>query len=183
MIRPVVHGPAVDSRIVLIGQAPGPREGSFGRPFAWTAGKTLFRWFQDALGVDEDTFRAKVYIAAVARCFPGKANGGGDRRPDPQEIGRCQTYLEREVDILKPELVLPVGTLAIEQVLGEKGPLRDVIGTVRRIAYHGRDVDVIALPHPSGASTWHRMEPGITLLRQALALVAKHPAARETFGT
>src|SRR5580693_9285334 len=91
MIRPVVHGPPVDSRIVLIGQAPGPREGSFGRPFAWTAGKTMFRWFGEALGVDEETFRARVYIAAVARCFPGKATGGGDRRPDADEIARCRT--------------------------------------------------------------------------------------------
>src|ERR1700679_1500444 len=77
MIRPVVHGPAVASRVMLVGQAPGPREGSFGRPFAWTAGKTMFRWFEESLGVDEATFRANVYIAAVARCFPGKASGGG----------------------------------------------------------------------------------------------------------
>ena len=80
MIRPVVHGPAVLSKVMLIGQAPGPREGSFGRPFAWTAGKTLFRWFEESLGVDEETFRARVYIAAVARCFPGKAKGGGKRK-------------------------------------------------------------------------------------------------------
>jgi uracil-DNA glycosylase len=176
MIRPVVHGPAVDSRVVLIGQAPGPREGSFGRPFAWTAGKTMFRWFEESLGVNEETFRARVYIAAVARCFPGKASGGGDRRPDGDEIARCRPFLEREVGILEPELVLPVGTLAIEQVLGHKGPLTEVVGEVRRVRYHGHDVDVIALPHPSGASTWHRMEPGKTLLRRALGQVAKHPA-------
>jgi len=182
MIRPVVHGPAVDSRVILIGQAPGPREGSFGRPFAWTAGKTLFRWFEESLGVDEETFRARVYIAAVARCFPGKAAGGGDRRPDPEEIGRCRTFLEREVGILKPELILPVGTMAIEQVLGHKGPLTEVVGTTRRVTYHGQEVDVIALPHPSGASTWHRMEPGKTLLAKALGRVAKHPAMRDVLG-
>jgi len=181
MIRPVVHGPPVDSRVVLIGQAPGPREGSFGRPFAWTAGKTMFRWFGETLGVDEETFRARFYIAAVARCFPGKASGGGDRRPDTDEIARCRTFLEREVDILAPDLVLPVGTLAIEQVLAHKGPLAGLIGTARRARYHGREVDVIALPHPSGASTWHRTEPGKTLLAQALGLVAAHPAVRKTF--
>src|SRR5580693_2594365 len=113
MIGPVVHGPPVVSPILLIGQAPGPREGSFGRPFAWTAGKTLFRWFQEALGVGEDEFRAKVYIAAVARCFPGKASGGGDRRPDIDETARCRPYLARETKILQPKLVLPVGTMAI----------------------------------------------------------------------
>jgi uracil-DNA glycosylase len=182
MIRPVVHGPPVDSRILLIGQAPGPREGSFGRPFAWTAGKTLFRWFEESMGVDEATFRERVYIAAVARCFPGKAKGGGDRRPDNDEIGRCQTFLTREVDILRPELILPVGAMAIEQVLGHKGPLSDLVGTVRRATYHGHEVDVIALPHPSGASTWHRMEPGKTLLAKALQQVKAHPATRRTFG-
>jgi uracil-DNA glycosylase len=176
MIRPVVHGPPVDSRVMLIGQAPGPREGSFGRPFAWTAGKTLFRWFEESVGIDEETFRAKVYIAAVARCFPGKAKGGGDRRPDRDEIARCRTYLEREVGILGPELILPVGTLAIEEVLGHKGPLSELVGTVKRATYQGREVDVIALPHPSGASTWHRMEPGKTLLAKALKKVAGHPA-------
>ncbi|MBK6532091.1 MAG: hypothetical protein IPF99_21565 [Deltaproteobacteria bacterium] len=73
MIGPVVHGPAVMSRVLLVGQGARPREGGFGRPFAWTAGKTLFGWFESAHGVDEATFRDRVYIAAVARCFPGKA--------------------------------------------------------------------------------------------------------------
>ena len=181
MIRPVVHGPAVQSEILLVGQAPGPREGSFGRPFAWTAGKTLFRWFAEALGVPEERFRERVYIAAVARCFPGKAPGGGDRRPDPEEIARCRPFLEREVKILRPTLVLPVGSMAIEQVLGEKGPLSGVVGHLRQVTYHGVSTEVICLPHPSGASTWHRMEPGIGLLKKALALVRAHPAVKRTF--
>jgi uracil-DNA glycosylase len=181
MIRPVVHGPPVASSILLIGQAPGPREGAFGRPFAWTAGRTLFRWFEQTLGVTEEEFRARVYIAAVARCFPGKAKGGGDRRPDPGEIDRCRTFLEREVQILKPRLVVPVGTLAIEQVLGHKGPLCDVIGSLQRVRFHGRQVEVIALPHPSGASTWHRTEPGKSLLGRALQRFAAHPEARAVF--
>jgi uracil-DNA glycosylase len=176
MIGPVVHGPPVLSRIMLIGQAPGPREGSFGRPFAWTAGKTLFQWFESALGVEEATFRERVYIAAVARCFPGKAAGGGDRKPDRDEIARCGSFLAREVGALQPELILPVGGLAIEQVLGHRGLLTGVIGAPRRAVFHGVEVDVIALPHPSGVSTWHRGEPGKTLLRQALALVGAHPA-------
>src|SRR5580693_2942367 len=109
MIGPVVHGPPVASRILLVGQAPGPREGSFGRPFAWTAGKTLFRWFEESIGCDEETFRSRVYIAAVARCFPGKSPGGGDRRPDAAETEACRTYLVRETEILEPKLILPVG--------------------------------------------------------------------------
>ena len=178
MIGPVVHGPPVDSRVLLVGQAPGPREGSFGRPFAWTAGRTMFRWFEQSMGVSEATFRERVYMAAVARCFPGKAKGGGDRRPDAGEIEQCRTWLAREAEILRPELVVAVGSLAIEQVLAEKAPLADVVGTTRRTRWHGRQVDVIALPHPSGASTWHKMEPGISLLGKALARLAKHPAMR-----
>jgi uracil-DNA glycosylase len=181
MIGPVVHGPPVLSKVFLIGQAPGPREGSFGRPFAWTAGKTLFRWLEQALGADEAHVRERVYMAAVARCFPGKAKGGGDRKPAPDEIDRCKTFLEREIAILKPELVIPVGGLAIEQVLGHKGPLAEVVGRARRVDYHGVSVDVIALPHPSGASTWHKVEPGVTLLEDALALLGAHPTARAAF--
>lgn len=182
MIGPVVHGPAVMSRVMLVGQAPGPREGSFGKPFAWTAGRTMFRWFEQALGIDEERFRANVYMAAVARCFPGKAPGGGDRKPDADEVARCQTWLEREVALLEPELVVPVGTLAIERVLGEKRPLAEVVGTMRRARWHGRDLDVIALPHPSGASPWHKVHPGKTLLSKALRRLGKHPVMRGIAG-
>jgi uracil-DNA glycosylase len=178
MIGPVVHGPAVASPVLLVGQAPGPREGSFGRPFAWTAGKTLFRWLEEATGAAEARVRARVYFAAVARCFPGKAKGGGDRRPAPEEIERCRTYLEREVEILRPRLVVPVGSLAISEVLGHTGTLAEVVGGVRQARYHGARVEVVALPHPSGASTWHRTEPGKTLLALALGALARHPAMR-----
>jgi uracil-DNA glycosylase len=179
MIGPVVHGAPVLSRVMLIGQAPGPREGALGRPFAWTAGRTMFRWFQEALGVDEATFRARVYMAAVARCFPGKANGGGDRKPDAHEVERCRRWLVREAAILEPDLIVAVGTLAIEQVLGEKSPLSAVVGTKRRAQWLGREVEVVALPHPSGASPWHKMEPGKTLLHKALDRLAEHPAMRQ----
>ena len=182
MIGPVVHGPPVLSKVVLVGQAPGPREGSFGRPFAWTAGRTLFRWFEESMGITEEQFRESVYIAAVARCFPGKASGGGDRKPDSEEIVRCRTYLEGEVAILQPELVLAVGSLAITEVLGREAvgkKLDTLVGRAVRTRWFGKEVDVIPLPHPSGASPWHKMEPGKTLLGKALALVKKHPAMRE----
>lgn len=181
MIGPVVHGPLILSKLLLLGQAPGPHEGKFMRPFAWTAGKTLFRWFSEELGVDEQAFREKIYMAAVARCFPGKAKGGGDRKPDEREIDACQRFLFREVAVLRPRLILPVGTLAIEQVLQRKVPLADVVGTQFEVSYHGVQMDCICLPHPSGASTWHRMAPGITLLKRALKLVRQHPEVRRAF--
>jgi uracil-DNA glycosylase len=178
MIGPVVHGPAVMSPVILVGQAPGPREGSFGKPFAWTAGRTMFRWFEESLGIDEATFRDRVYMAAVARCFPGKAAGGGDRRPDGVEIAACRSWLEREAALLKPELVIAVGTLAIEQVIGRKTPLAEVVGELEKAVWHGLEVDVVALPHPSGASPWHKMQPGKALLSRALRRLAEHPVMR-----
>jgi uracil-DNA glycosylase len=178
---PPVHGPPVASRLFLIGQAPGPHEARFGRPFAWTAGRTLFRWLERATGADEATVRARVYIAAVVRCFPGKTAGGGDRVPSPEECARWRGFIEREVDILRPRLVLPVGRLAIQEVLGHREPIAAVVGRQIGTQFHGVDVDVIPLPHPSGASTWFKTEPGKTLLEDALALVARHPEVRRTF--
>jgi len=172
---PPVHGPPVASRIFLLGQAPGPHEARLGRPFAWTAGKTLFRWLARATGADEPTVRSRVYIAAVVRCFPGKTSGGGDRVPTAAECALWRGFLAREVEILRPALVLPVGRLAIQEVLGHSGPLAEVIGRAHRARYHGIDADVIPLPHPSGASTWFKVEPGRTLLDEALRLVADHP--------
>ena len=182
MIGPVVHGPPVLSKVFLLGQAPGPREGGFGRPFAWTAGKTLFRWFEESCGIPEAEFRSRIYMAAVARCFPGKAAGGGDRRPDPREIEQCGKFLRREVETLQPELVLAVGTLAIQVVLGKevaKQKLDALVGGVTGTIWHGQMLDVICLPHPSGASPWHKLEPGKTLLAHALKAAKTHPAMRD----
>lgn len=182
MVGPVVVGRPVPSRILLVGQAPGPREGALGRPFAWTAGRTLFGWFA-SLGVDEENFRARVYVAAVCRCFPGKTAAGGDRVPDRSEVERCGAWMAREVALLRPELVIPVGRLAIEQVLGGKGaPLEEAIGRVRRGRLHGFESDVIALPHPSGLSSWWKVEPGRTLLTEALQTLDRHPTWRGSFG-
>jgi uracil-DNA glycosylase len=178
MHKPVVVGRVVASRVLLVGQAPGDKEPKLGRPFAWTAGKTLFKWFHGALGWSEDEVRDRIYFAAVCRCFPGKKETGGDRVPAPDEIANCSAWLEREFALLKPQLVLPVGKLAIAQFLGER-PLVETIGQKFSITYRGHATDCIPLPHPSGASPWHRMEPGKTLLRRALALVAKHEAIEE----
>jgi uracil-DNA glycosylase len=175
MGKPVVVGRPVPSRILLVGQAPGDREPRLGRPFAWTAGRTLFGWFRDRLGWTEEDTRNRIYFAAVCRCFPGKRPEGGDRVPSPEEISTCSRWLRREFDLLEPELVLPVGRLAILQFL-PAAPLDKLIGACAGIDYHGRRADCIPLPHPSGASPWHRTEPGRTLLGKALALIARHPA-------
>ncbi len=175
MHRPAVSGGAVVSRVMSVGQAPGSKEPVVGRPFAWTAGRTLFGWFTAACGWSEADFRARIYMAAVCRCFPGKTKAGGDRVPDPGEIATCSRWLADEIEILRPALVLPIGRLAIAQFLDfEK--MTDAIGGKFRVTKYGHSFDVIPLPHPSGASPWHRMEPGKTLLARALKLIVAHEA-------
>jgi len=178
MHKPVVSGGAVVSRVMLVGQAPGDKEPVMGRPFAWTAGKTLFRWFNEAAGMSEQQFRSSIYMAAVCRCFPGKKATGGDRVPSPDEIKNCSSWLKREVEILRPRLIIPVGKLAIEQFMPLQ-KLDGIIGKKFEINYGDVKVDLIPLPHPSGASPWHRMEPGKTLLKQAMRMIDQHPAFKE----
>jgi len=176
---PAMHGPPVTgepvvSPVLLIGQAPGNREIELHRPFAWTAGKTLFGWF-DRIGLEEEAFRQKVYMAAVCRCFPGKNPRGGDRVPNQDEISNCAEWLATELQLLKPQLILPVGKLAIAQIMPVK-KLDAIIGKSHRLSFHDHVADIIPLPHPSGASTWHRTEPGMSLLNKALRLIKKHSA-------
>ncbi len=173
MTGPPVTCCAGPSRILLVGQAPGDKEPKLGRPFAWTAGKTLFKWFA-SIGLDETAFREQVYMAAVCRCFPGKNPKGGDRVPSHDEIARCSTWLQQEVHYLQPELLLPVGKLAITQFMSVNR-LSDVIGQTHKVCYAGQTMQAIPLPHPSGLSTWYRTEPGKTLLQQALTLIQQHP--------
>lgn len=175
MHKPVVSGGPVLSKVILVGQAPGDKEPVLGRPFAWTAGKTLFKWFEQFADFTETEFRQSIYMAAVCRCFPGKKETGGDRVPLREEIGNCASWLRKEVALLQPELVIPVGKLAIEQFLATVR-LDAVVGKMYRVRFYQHTFDLIPLPHPSGASPWHRMEPGKTLLEQALRMIAQHPS-------
>lgn len=172
MIGPVVTGQPVMSRILMVGQAPGIKEGAAGQPFAWTAGKTLFKWYQ-SIGISESSFRRQVYMAAVCRCYPGKNPKGGDRVPDKDEIHSCRSWLDQEIALLKPKLVIPVGKLAIAQFASVKS-LADVVGQQLQIELQGRSCDMIALPHPSGLSTWFKTQPGAGLLQTALSKLASH---------
>lgn len=160
---------------MLIGQAPGVKEPVLGKPFAWTAGRTLFGWFEQFCHLNEMEVRSQIYFAAVCRCFPGKTTAGGDRVPAPDEIRNCSTWMNDEIDLLQPRLIIPVGKLAIARFLAfEK--LDEVVGRSFPLSRNRRAFDVIPLPHPSGASPWHRIPPGIGLLRKAMRLIARHSA-------
>jgi uracil-DNA glycosylase family 4 len=133
-------------RAYMYGQAPGIVEGEERRPWRGRAGRTLRRWLQ----LDEDEFYATFYCASVTRCYPGRApSGRGDRTPTPGEQELCAFWREWELRLLRPRLIVPVGGLAIRQLLGMTG-LASCVG--RRYELDG--ATVIPLPHPSGASGW-----------------------------
>lgn len=169
-IRPIVSR-ATNPRVMLIGQAPGKVETGSGKPFSGRAGRTLFRWLERA-GLDEETAREKIYISAITRCFPGAhPSGRGDRVPTREEQSRCADWLERELRIIRPKLLIPVGRLAIERFL-PKLPLDELIGTRHIVEHAGGSSSVIPLPHPSGASSWIH-EPGNRgLVDRAIGLIA-----------
>ena len=170
-----VSGGAVVRDVMIIGQAPGPREPTLKRPFAHTAGKTLFRWFEQFCGMNEAAIRSQIYFAAVCRCFPGKNSSGTDRVPAPDEIRNCSSWMEDEIRILRPRLIIPVGRLAIVQFI-QCAKLQDVIGRKFRVTRAGHRCDLIPLPHPSGSSPWHKIPPGNALTERALRLIASYPA-------
>jgi uracil-DNA glycosylase len=166
-----VTGAVPDARVMLVGQAPGPREAGLGRPFAYTAGKRLFAWFEQFVGIDEETFRKRIHISAVIRCFPGRdPKAGGDRVPDATEIANCAAHLDRELRLLRPELVIAVGTLAAKQLIGE-AELKAIVGRVHRVTRAGHTFDVVVLPHPSGRSTWTNKAENQALLQKSLKLI------------
>ena len=169
--KPIIGNP-VKSKIILIGQAPGIKEGEIKKPFAWTAGKNMFKWFY-SIGVDEEKFRENVYMAAVCRCYPGKnPSGTGDRVPSDYEIKKCSKWLDYELNFLKPRLIIPVGKLAISQFI-TFSKLNDVVGKKIKYQLNGVNSDIVALPHPSGLSTWYKKEPGKKLLKDALNIIKK----------
>ena len=176
-----VTGAVPNAKIILIGQAPGPREVVEKRPFAFTAGRRMFRWFEE-IGVPEGEFRRRVYIGAVIRCFPGRdPKSGGDRVPDEAEIARCGAHLDREIALLRPKLMIAVGTLAARELVGV-AELKSAVGVLHRARRAGRTFDVIVLPHPSGRSTWLNKAENAALFERSLRLIREHAAFRATFG-
>ncbi len=166
--RPAIFSGRAIGRIMLIGQAPGVTEVKALRPFNATAGKRLFEWLAEA-GIEEAEFRANHYMTSVTKCYPGKAkNGGGDRVPSREERALCRSFLDRELELVQPELIIPVGRLAINIFYDSKIPLVQIIGTQSETA----GATVIPLPHPSGASIWHRMESNRILIKHALRRIA-----------
>lgn len=167
MAAPVVAGDITD-RVMIVGQAPGVVELTTRLPFSGRAGAELRRWLARAgIGADDLPYRT-----AITKCFPGKAPGGaGDRRPSPPEIALCAPWLEAELALVRPKIILLVGTLAIDRLWG-KAALRDVVGRSRR-SPQLHDALLIPLPHPSGASRWLNDPANRARLERALRLLGR----------
>ena len=164
---PVVAGDIRD-RVMIVGQAPGIVELTTGMPFSGRAGAELRRWLARA-GLPADQL---PYRTSITKCFPGKAaSGSGDRRPSPAEVALCGPWLEDELGLLRPEILLLDGTLAIERLWGN-APLSAVVGSSRR----SPELDLallIPLPHPSGASRWLNEPANRARLDRALRLLGR----------
>jgi len=171
---PVVHG-LHSAKVMTIGQAPGPTEAVVKRPFNAGSGTRLFQWLS-AAGFNEAEFRAQQYMSAVTKCYPGKSAGGhGDRVPTKEEQALCRPWLDQEIAIVNPKLILPIGRLAIGLFLDTRLPLEKIIGT--QLEQDGRII--IPLPHPSGASTWYNKPENQARVKKAIRLIRKQ---RETLG-
>jgi len=158
------------ARIMTIGQAPGITEKDAGRPFNAGSGSRLFIWLAEA-DIEEDWFRATQYMSSVTKCYPGRLNSGsGDRVPSRKEQEMCRPYLDDEITIINPALIIPIGRLAINLFYAKGLALNQIIGTEKQVA--GRWI--VPLPHPSGASRWHQDEANRALIRKANNLIKDH---------
>jgi uracil-DNA glycosylase len=121
--------------------------------------------------MDEERFYATFYCSSVTRCYPGRhPSGRGDRPPSTPELELCRFWLDWELRLLKPRLVVPIGGLAIKRVLGISG-LAGCIGSRFGLG----EAVAVPLPHPSGASSWlnsldnrMRLQDALELLRAEL---------------
>jgi uracil-DNA glycosylase len=164
--------------MVLIGQAPGAITDRLGFHFAGPSGKLLDLWFQRA-GYAPEQWREVTHITSLTRCFPGKAKGGkGDRAPSRLEIALCRPYLLDELAAVDPHLVILVGKMAIDELLG-KMPLTESVGRI--FEKEGRRY--LPLPHASGVSRWLNEPANRALVDQALQLLADERLARQAEAT
>lgn len=171
-----IYSGVLGARIMTVGQAPGITEKDAGRPFNAGSGTRLFRWLA-AAGIDEAWFRATQYMTSVTKCFPGKAkSGAGDRVPSRAEQALCRPYLEEEIALVDPELIIPIGNLAIGVFYPDKPRLDGLIGTEKE--QDGRWI--VPLPHPSGASRWTQSAENRALIDRAVGLIGGH--YRRIFG-
>ena len=121
---------------LVVGEAPGENEDLQGEPFVGQAGKLLDNML-GALGIGR---RNNAYIANLLKCRPP-----GNRNPEPDEIAQCEPFLRRQVDLLKPKIILAMGRFAVQALLQSSEP----VGRLRGRVHHYHDVPVVVTYHPA----------------------------------
>ena len=134
--RSVVVGEgAADARVMFVGEGPGAEEDRTGRPFVGQAGKLLDRMIL-AMGFERD----QTYIANVVKCRPP-----GNRDPKDDEIAACSTFLDRQIEFIRPEVIVALGRFAANRLTATEKPL----GALRGRWSHYRGVPLLATYHPA----------------------------------
>jgi DNA polymerase len=124
------------ARLMFVGEAPGADEDRLGEPFVGRAGQLLTKIIE-AIGLT----RADVYIANVIKCRPP-----GNRNPEPDEVGTCEPFLFEQIDIIRPRVIVALGTFAAHALLGTDAPISRLRGRVHD--YRGGST-LIATFHPA----------------------------------
>jgi DNA polymerase len=130
---------------LLVGEAPGAEEDARGEPFVGQAGKLLDNMLA-AVGLARSGREPadSVYIANVLKCRPP-----GNRNPEPPEVAQCEPFLQRQIALLQPRLVVVMGRFAAQSLLGTDASIASLRGRVHTIDVDGRKVPVIVTYHPA----------------------------------
>lgn len=125
------------ARLMVIGEAPGAEEDRQGEPFVGRAGKLL-----DAMLLAIGFKREQVFIANILKCRPPN-----NRDPRPEEVLQCQPYLRRQIELIQPEVILAVGRVAAQNLLGIDSPMKDMRD--QDYTYADTGIPVVVTYHPA----------------------------------
>lgn len=178
--NPVFHGYAAQ-RVMVVGQAPGPRAHATGVPWSGRSGEILRGWLAQA-GFLAEEWRETWYLTSITKCFPGKAmQGKGDRAPSHAEQALCADHLEMELALVRPEIIVTLGKMAASRMIPGAGrlPLTEIVGTATEVDLPHGPVTVVPLPHPSGVSRWLNDPANRALVDQGLVRLADEKERRD----
>ena len=174
--HPIFKG-EVGNRVMVVGQAPGALGHERPMPYMGASGRTLRAWLAEA-GFEPEALHGRFYLTSLTKCFPGASRSGqGDRAPSTAEIALCRGHLDRELALVRPELVLALGRLAATALVGP-APLAELVGTLRPAERAGHRFLTLPLPHPSGVSRWLNDPANRARHAAALALLAEERVRR-----
>ncbi|MBS7624479.1 uracil-DNA glycosylase [Candidatus Bathyarchaeota archaeon] len=162
--NPVVGDGDINAKIVLIGEAPGYWEDVAGKPFVGSAGKLLNELLREA-----DLPRESIYITNVIKCRPP-----GNRDPHPDEVDACRVYLDRQLDIIRPRVIVTLGRHSTAYIFSKAGvpfkSISDVQGKVFTVEFWEAKTYIIPSYHPAAALYNARLKDDI---RSVIMLVGK----------